>query len=58
MEKTNLVGRHYEIFSSFQLEFLLSRFFVTIETDAICLYNLGLIDLQVQGALQWNDFST
>lgn len=57
MEKTNLVERHYEIFSLFQLEFLLSRFYVTIETDAICLYNLGLIDLQAQGALQWNDFS-
>ena len=58
MEKTNLVERHYEIFSLFQLEFLLSRFYVKIETDAICLYNLDLIDLQAQGALQWNDFST
>lgn len=48
----------YEIFSLFQLEFLLSRFYVTMGTDAIWLYNLGLIDLQAHGALQWNGFST
>lgn len=43
----------YKIFSLFQPEILhLSRFYVTMGTDAVWLCNVGLIDLQAHDALQ------